>query len=114
MFLLDANKPQPIFKIAFNFIIPLNCILYDLLLNLDNCEDLWLEIECKESTFILAVIYRHPNQDLLSFHYNFHNQLKDLENKKINYVVSGDFNLNILAKDNPSVGSRGGHFLIIG
>ena len=35
----------------------------------------------------------------------FYNQLKDLENKKINYVVSGDFNINILAKDNPSVRS---------
>ena len=44
------------------------CLRNDLFLNLDNCEDLWLEIECKNSTFILAVIYRHPNQDLPSFH----------------------------------------------
>ena len=77
----------------------------DLFLNLDKCEGLWLEIESKDSTFILAVIYRHPNQDLTSFHNNFYNQLKDLENKKINYVVSGDLNINILAKNNPSVGS---------
>ena len=77
----------------------------DLFLNLDKCEDLWLEIECKVATFILAVIYRHPNQDLTSFHNKFYNQLKDLENKKINNVVSGDFNTNILAKDNPSIGS---------
>ena len=77
----------------------------DLFLNLDKCEDLWLEIECKDSTIILAVIYRHPNQGLTSFHNKFYNQLKDLENKKINHVVSGDFNINILAKDNPSVGS---------
>ena len=41
---------------------------------------------------------------MTSFHGKFYNQLKDLENKKINYVVSGDFNINILAKDNPSVG----------
>ena len=81
------------------------CLRNDLFLNLDNCEDLCLEIECKDSTFILAVIYRHPNQDLPSFHNKFYNQLKDLENKKINYVVSGDFNINIIAKDNPSVGS---------
>ena len=59
----------------------------DLFLNLDKCEDLWLEIECEDLTFILAVIYRHSNQDLTSFH----NKLKDLENKKINYVVSGKY-----------------------
>ena len=63
------------------------------------------EIECKDSTFILAVFYRQPNQDLTSFHNKSYNQLKDPENKKINYIVSGDFNINILAKDNPSVGS---------
>ena len=39
---------------------------------------------------------------MTSFHNKFYNHLKDLENKKINCVVSGDF--NILAKDNPSVG----------
>ena len=41
---------------------------------------------------------------MTSFHNKFYNQLKDLENKKTNYAVSGDFNINILAKDNPSEG----------
>ena len=84
----------------------------DLFLNLDKCEDLWLEIECKDSTFILAVIYRHPNQDSTSFHNKFYNQFKDIENKKINYIVFGDFNINILAKNNPSVGSYVNDFSI--
>ena len=68
----------------------------DLFLNLDKCENSLLEIECKDLTFILAVTYRHPNQDLTSFRNKFCNQLKDLENKKTNYVVSGDFNINII------------------
>ena len=42
------------------------CLRNDLFLNLIKCEDLWLEIECKDSTLILALIYRHPNQDLTS------------------------------------------------
>ena len=41
----------------------------DLLLHLQDCEDLWLEIESKESNFILAVIYRHPKQKLLLLNY---------------------------------------------
>ena len=39
----------------------------DLLLKLKHCKDLWLEVECKGSNLIIAVVYRHPNQDRLSF-----------------------------------------------
>ena len=38
-----------------------------LILCLQDCEDLWREIESKESNFILAVIYCHPKQKLLLF-----------------------------------------------
>ena len=43
----------------------------DLLLNLQHCEDLWIEIESKFSTFIFALIYRHPKQKFLYFTKNF-------------------------------------------
>ena len=49
------------------------CLRNDLFLNLDKCEELWLEIECEDSIFILAVVYRHSNQDLTSFHNKFCN-----------------------------------------
>ena len=39
----------------------------DLLLKLKHFEDLWLEVKCKGSNLIGAVVYRHPNQDILSF-----------------------------------------------
>ena len=40
----------------------------DLLLKIKHFEDLWLELECKRSNLIVvAVVYRHPNQDMLSF-----------------------------------------------
>ena len=39
----------------------------DLLLKLNHCKDLWLEVECKGSNLIVAVVYRHPNHDMLLF-----------------------------------------------
>ena len=39
----------------------------DLLLKLKHCKDLWLEVKCKGSNLIVAVVYRHQNQGMLSF-----------------------------------------------
>ena len=43
-------------------------------LNVPHCEDLRLEVHCKNSNFILGVIYRHPNQNFLLFQDTLHNQ----------------------------------------
>ena len=68
-------------------------------LNVPHCEDLWLEVHCKNSNFILGVIYLHPNQNFSSFQDTLHNQLYDFESNKLNYVVCGDININTLAKN---------------
>ena len=34
----------------------------DLSLNVQHCENLWIELETKKENLILAVIYRHPDQ----------------------------------------------------
>ena len=34
----------------------------DLSLNVQHCEDLWIELKTKKENLILAVIYRHPNK----------------------------------------------------
>ena len=47
------------------------CLRDDLSLNLPNCEDLWIQIKCKMSNIILAVIYRHPNKDSHPFKIKF-------------------------------------------
>ena len=39
----------------------------DLTLNIQHCEDLWIELETKKTNFIKVVIYRHPNKLLLLF-----------------------------------------------
>ena len=70
----------------------------NLLLKLKHYEDLWLELECKGSTLTVAVVYRHPNQDMLSFQDKLGENLNNIENKKLNYIVSGDININTLNK----------------
>ena len=70
----------------------------DLLLHLQDCKDLWLEIESKETNFIIAVIYRHPKQKLSLFNDKLCETLSLLENNKVNYIVCGDTNINLLVK----------------
>ena len=71
----------------------------DLLLKLKHSEDLWLELECKGSNLIVAVVYRQPNQDMLSFEDKLCENLNNIENKKLNYIVSDDININTLNKN---------------
>jgi len=43
----------------------------ELSLNIQQCEDLWLEIETRNSKIVLAVIYRHPSKEILTFQEKF-------------------------------------------
>ena len=69
-----------------------------MLLKLKHCEDLWLELECKGSNLIVAVVYRHPNRDMFSFQDKLCENLNKIENKKLNCFESGDININTLDK----------------
>ena len=69
----DSNRPTCVggvclHKDAIKFRVGLR---NDLLLNLQHCEDLWIEVELKFSNFIFAVIYRHPSKKFLYFTKNF-------------------------------------------
>ena len=66
----------------------------DLSLNLPNCEGLWIQINCKMSDIILAVIYCRPNKEISSFQKKVCNRISSLESKKSNYVICGDININ--------------------
>ena len=72
----------------------------DLLLHLQDCKDLRLEIESKESNFILAVIYRNPKRELSLFNDKLCKNLNNLKSTKLDYIIFGDTNINILAKKN--------------
>ena len=70
----------------------------DLSLNVQHCEDLWIELETKKENIILAVIYRPPNKLLLPFQDKLCDTLTDLENSNLNYIACGDINVNFLPK----------------
>ena len=72
----------------------------DLSLNLQHCEDLWLEVESEKSSFILGVIYSYPKQKISLFQDKLSKNFSKLENNKLNYIVNGDFNINTLAIKN--------------
>ena len=86
----------------------------DLTLNIQHCEDLWIELETKKTNFIIAVIYRHPNKLLLSFQEKLCNTLTDLENSNLNYIVCGDINVNYFAKDNEKIADYMNNLAMIG
>ena len=77
----------------------------DLRLKVDNCEDLWLEIfddratkDKKQTTnsFILGVIYRHPNTPFKSFTHHLCRNIELLNKKNKKFIIVGDANLNLL------------------
>ena len=75
----------------------------DLSLNLPNCEDLWIQIKCKMSDIILAVIYRHPNKKISSFQNKICDRISSLESNKSNYVICGDININTLENTSKTI-----------
>ena len=75
----------------------------DLLLNLPNCEDLWMQIKCKMSNIILAVIYRHPNKEISSFQNKICDRISSLKSNKSNYIICGDININTLENTNKTI-----------
>ena len=86
----------------------------DLSLNVQHCEDLWIELETKKENLILAVIYRHSNQLLLPFQDKLCDTLTDLENSNLNYIVCGDINVNFFAKDNEKITNYVNNLALIG
>ena len=60
------------------------------------CEDVWLQISDinTQETFILGVIYRHPDTDIKNFVVAFNDKLSEL-NPKHRYYIVGDINVNV-------------------
>ena len=67
-----------------------------MILDIPNCEDLWIEVKINQGGIIFAVIYRHPNFKFQSFEKSLSHNLLELEDIKLQYVVSGDMNINKL------------------
>jgi len=52
---------------------------------------------------ILAVIYRHPSKEILTFQDKLCEILYDLNTQKLCYVIEEDININYLSKDNEKI-----------
>ena len=78
----------------------------DLSLNIKGCEDLWIEITVKNNDrnspkkalekFVIGTIYRHPGSKYIKFCEKLLSSLDILNKNKTNYVLVGDYNINIL------------------
>lgn len=72
----------------------------DLSINSTRCEDLWIEFKiksagCSLEKFVVGIIYRHPNQKYNSFCENLCKTLETLSQSKTNYILVGDYNIDI-------------------
>ena len=69
----------------------------DLKLNLDHCEDVWVEIQSnKRKSIIVSAIYRHPKQNFLKFQESFMKTIDGLNKNKMLYYLFGDWNINLI------------------
>ena len=70
-------------------------------LNIDECEDLWLQVKLlNNKQFTTAAIYRHPRHNFEQFQYALLNSIEKLNKLNYKYYILGDFNLNLLQYHN--------------
>ena len=67
----------------------------DLELNINGCEDIWIEMLC-DKNLICGVVYRHPNSDLLSFKEALLDKLEQISNENKHLIVIGDINIDLI------------------
>ena len=69
----------------------------DLELNIQSCEDMWIEVETKnKKNTVFGVIYRHPKHNLNEFRDKFAQALEKITNENKKMYISGDYNINLL------------------
>ena len=61
----------------------------DLALNVDNCENVWLEIKVKNTRFIVASIHRHPRHNYTAFQTAFVESIEMINKSKLNHYIFG-------------------------
>ena len=69
----------------------------DISLNVPKCQDIWLDIKpLSKKSIILAAVYRHPRHNFQSFQNNLLKILEKIGNKKKDFFILGDMNINLL------------------
>ena len=80
-------------------------------LNVNDCEDIWLKLNLPhKKSFVVGVVYRHPNYSIDEFQDKFSSQVLKLNSSHINFLIGGDFNIDLL-KDSSAINNY--HDLIL-
>ncbi len=69
-------------------------------LKLEQCEDIWINLQLRNKNLIIGTIYRHPSNDFLKFKEKFLETVETLNNQNKTFIISGDLNINTLSNNN--------------
>ena len=83
-------------------------------LNLNQCEDIWIEFQSKKLNSTLSIVYRYPNSDLQAFQYNLDEKLVKLENSKSNYTINRNININLLKSSCSKIKKHSDMLILVG
>ena len=72
-------------------------IIEDYSLNLDQCEDIWINLQINNKTLIICSIYRHPTNNFQNFQQKFLQTIETLNSQNKTFIISGDLNINLLS-----------------
>ena len=63
-------------------------------------DDLWISIKLRNNKhLILGNVYRHPSSTFNTFKENFVKVLDKLNEKKRDFIIGGDVNINLFSRD---------------
>ena len=73
----------------------------DLQMNLNQCEDFWVNVhlkkfskKCRENELIVGIVYRHPGSQFKEFEEKICGIINNLNQLRMNFVIMGDTHLN--------------------
>ena len=70
-------------------------------LNLQNCEDIWIELTLNSNKkLVFGSIYRHPSYNIINFQNKFAETIERFNTLNQSFIIGGDFNIDLL--DNSS------------
>ena len=97
---ISKNSSSNSGGVAFFIAKKISFMLKTYCLNVDNCEDIWIEIKLpSKKRMTIGTIYRHPGHNFYEYQNSIVNLINSLNNNNKIYVFGGDLNINLL-KDN--------------
>ena len=87
--------------VAFFILSNVNYVVReDLNFIVNDCENLWIEINCQDKKTVLGVIYRHPRYNYSDFQSKFKETIFNLNRSNKPFIICGDFNIDLLKECN--------------